>query len=99
MTNEEYNEDFGKVDWEEYENYENYNFGKVDWEEIELKVNWIRPDEGCCSKFILDEISYLRDSEDFLWTIKEGYADKIAGLYCGINDSIKELDEEYEIID
>ena len=54
------------VEYKSYE-YDEYNedFGKVDWEEIELKVNWIRPDELICSKFILDGISYLRNSEYF----------------------------------
>ena len=96
----EYNEDFGKVDWERWPiDNEDDNFGKVNWENIKSLEKWINPEDGYCEVFKYDDMTFFRDSKDYLWDNKDDKADCIVGLFnrdTEMIDIINTNEIEYE---
>jgi hypothetical protein len=93
-------DDFGKVDWEKWENEKNDNFGKVDWEKFKILEensksleNWIKPLEGRSKRFKYDGVLYFRDSEDNIWSNKNDLHHRIVGKFdnemCIIDTNIE----------
>jgi len=97
-NNDHYEDTFGKIDWNLWE-IENDTFGKVNWDNIESLSKWTRPEDGYCKEFKFDNVIYLRDYNDIIWSIKEGSPFDIVGRFDTKKEMIVDLDYEIEIED